>query len=374
VGLATQMEAAATLDPGALRGVRVLLVDDSEINLEVARRILDLDGALVSLAINGQQAFDRLQAEPDAFDIVFMDVQMPILDGYEATRRIRAELGLLSLPIIAVTAGVLSSERKRAADAGMDDFICKPFNRQTLGGSILSHVPATTLRRTAVHGEVANVPQVTKGAWPDIDGIDAADANARWCGDVPLFLAMLSRLFDEFDAVRFPADIEVLGSNAQFVRQMHKLRGGACMLGAKTVHALAGQIEAACLNGEMAQAAELRGRLSNEIRLVSKSARPVIAAEKARADNQLLTSVVPIAPSLFKELNALLRKQSLAAVDCFRSLAPQLRQSMGQAIYEQVRSHIDSLQFEEASNLLESTQRQLVPRRDREGVPVSAAS
>jgi HPt (histidine-containing phosphotransfer) domain-containing protein len=231
-----------------------------------------------------------------------------------------------------------------------------------------------TQTRAALDGEVAHVSEVTKVPWPDIDGIDAADAYARWCGDVPLFITMLSRLFDEFDAMRFPADIEVRGPNTQFVRQMHKLSGGACMLGAKTVHALAGQIEAACLNGDMAQAAQLRGRLSNEILLVSKSARPVIAAERARADNLLLTSAVPIAPALFRELNALLRKQSLAAVDSFRSLSPQLRQSMGQAIYERVRLHIENLQFEEASNLLESTQRQLAPKQGREGVPVSAAS
>jgi PAS domain S-box-containing protein len=372
--LTALQDAAATPEPGALRGIRVLIVDDSEINLEVAKRILELDGALVTLAVNGQQAFDRLQAKPDAFDVVFMDVQMPILDGYEATRRIRGELGLLSLPIIAVTAGALSSERKRAEDAGMDDFICKPFSGQTLAGSILSHVPAATLRGAALHGEVANVAQVIKLPWPDIDGIDAADADARWCGDAPLFIAMLSRLFDEFDAIRFPADIEVPGENTRFVRHMHKLRGGASMLGARTVHALAGQIEAACLSGDLAQAEKLSGRLSSEILLISKSARPVIAAERIRADKLLLTGAVPIAPSLFKELNALLRKQSLAAVDSFRSLSPQLRQSMGQALYEQVRLHIDNLQFEEASDLLESTQRQLAATRRREGAPMSEAS
>jgi PAS domain S-box-containing protein len=372
--LAALREAAATPEPGALRGIRVLIVDDSEINLEVAKRILELDGALVSLAVNGQQAFDRLQADPDAFDVVFMDVQMPILDGYEATRRIRGELRLLNLPIIAVTAGALSSERKRAEDAGMDDFICKPFSAQTLAASILSHVGATTLRSAALHGEVASVSQITKVPWPDIDGIDAADANGRWCGDASLFITMLSRLFDEFDTIRFPVAIEAPGENTRFVRQMHKLRGGACMLGAKTVHALAGQVEAACLSGDLAQAEKLSSRLSNEILLISKSARPVIAAERIRADNLLLTGTVPIAPPLIKELNALLRKQSLAAVDSFTSLSPQLRQSMGQALYERVRLHIDNLQFEEAADLLESTQRQLAATRSREGVPMSAAS
>jgi HPt (histidine-containing phosphotransfer) domain-containing protein len=224
------------------------------------------------------------------------------------------------------------------------------------------------LAPAALHAGVTNVPQVTKVPWPEIDGIDAADACVRWCGDVSLFIAMLSRLFDEFDAIRFPADIEIPGECTQFVRHMHKLRGGACMLGAKTVHALAAQVEAACLSGDVAQAAELSGRLSSEILLVSTSARPVIAAERIRADNLLLTGTVPIVPSLFKELNALLRKQSLAAVDSFRSLSPQLRQSMGQALYDQVRLYIDNLQFEEASDLLESTHRQRAATQGREGV------
>ena len=357
-------EATATHVPGALRGIRVLIVDDSDINLEVARRLLELDGALVSLAINGQQAFDRLKAEPEAFEVVLMDVQMPVLDGYEATRRIRKELGLANLPIIAVTAGALSSERQRAEDAGMNDFICKPFSGQTLAGTILSHIPAATLRRAALHSGDTGISPVLNVPWPDIDGIDAADAYARWCGDAPLFITMLSRLFVEFGAVRFPADLKISGAAAQYVRQMHKLRGGACMLGAKTVFTLAGEVEAACLSQDMDRAAELTARLSIEIQRLSRNAQSAIAAERIRAEESHSPCAAPLALPLIQELSALLRQQSLAAVDSFRSLSPQLRQSMGQALYEQMRAHIDNLQFDDASDLLESAQRQTVVTED----------
>jgi PAS domain S-box-containing protein len=362
--LAALREATVTHVPGALRGIRVLIVDDSDINLEVARRLLELDGALVSLAVNGQQAFDCLKAEPDAFDVVFMDVQMPVLDGYEATRRIRKELGLSNLPIIAVTAGALSSERQRAEDAGMSDFICKPFSGKTLAGTILSHIPAVTSQRAALHSGGTGISPALTVPWPDIDGIDAADAHARWCGDAPLFIKMLSRLFVEFGAVRFPADVGIPGAVAQHVRQMHKLRGGACMLGAKAISALAGEIEAACVSEDFDRAAKLTTRLSTEIQQLSGNAQTAIAAERIRADDSHFPCAVTIAPPLIQQFSALLRQQSLTAVDSFRSLSPQLRQSMGRVLYEQMRTQIDNLQFEDASRLLESTQRQSAAMED----------
>jgi PAS domain S-box-containing protein len=133
-------------DTYALDKIRALIVDDSDINLEVTRRILEKSGASASLASNGLEALELLRKHPYDFDVVLMDVQMPVLDGHEATMRIRAELGLVDLPIIALTAGALSSERQRALAAGMDDFIIKPFDSRTLAQSILRHVQVSGLR------------------------------------------------------------------------------------------------------------------------------------------------------------------------------------------------------------------------------------
>ncbi len=123
-----------------LAGVRVLVVDDNEINLEVARQILLHDGAAVETRGDGRSALDLLREGPEAFDVVLMDVQMPGMDGNEATSRIRCELGLYELPVIALTAGALLAERKRALDAGMSDFVSKPLDPDTLVKLIRSHV------------------------------------------------------------------------------------------------------------------------------------------------------------------------------------------------------------------------------------------
>jgi PAS domain S-box-containing protein len=111
----------------SLAGLQVLLVDDNRINLMVGQRALELEGASVVTATDGQQALERLHAAPADFDVVLMDIQMPVMDGLTATREIRRNTHLCRLPIVALTAGVLPEERAAAEQAGMDDFLTKPL-------------------------------------------------------------------------------------------------------------------------------------------------------------------------------------------------------------------------------------------------------
>jgi CheY-like chemotaxis protein len=115
-----------------LTGLRVLAVDDSRLNLMVVERALKGEGASVKLAADGQQALQILKAQPQAFDVVLMDIQMPVMDGLTATREIRKDSALAGLPVIALTAGVLPEERQAALDAGVNDFLAKPLDLQTM--------------------------------------------------------------------------------------------------------------------------------------------------------------------------------------------------------------------------------------------------
>ena len=115
-----------------LCGLNILVVDDSEINRQVAYQILHGEGAEVTLAEDGQQALALLKAQPAFFHIVLMDVQMPVMDGYTATRAIRNTPSLRHLPVVALTAGAFRSHQSAALAAGMDDFIAKPFEVETL--------------------------------------------------------------------------------------------------------------------------------------------------------------------------------------------------------------------------------------------------
>lgn len=109
----------------AINGRRILLVEDNLINQELAVALLNRAGALVTVAPDGRAAVACLKAQP--FDAVLMDCQMPVMDGYAATRVIRGELGLRALPIIAMTADAMVGARERALESGMNDHIAKPF-------------------------------------------------------------------------------------------------------------------------------------------------------------------------------------------------------------------------------------------------------
>jgi two-component system, sensor histidine kinase and response regulator len=133
------IEATAAMEPSSapismslLAGLEVLIVEDNEMNSYVARVVLEHAGAHVTVVVNGQEALDRLRHV--RHDVVLMDIQMPVMDGFEASWRIRNELGLseAELPIIALTATALADEQRRANASGMTDYIMKPFKPESL--------------------------------------------------------------------------------------------------------------------------------------------------------------------------------------------------------------------------------------------------
>jgi light-regulated signal transduction histidine kinase (bacteriophytochrome)/AmiR/NasT family two-component response regulator len=253
-----------------LAGVRVLVVDDSELNLVVSQRILEQAGAQVWVANNGQHAYERLQLQPGHFDVVLMDVQMPILDGYEATRRIRADLGLLDLPIIALTAGALLSERQRATAAGMNDFLIKPFDTATLVASVMRH---SVSARVAAR-EIQPAPQTANDgvAWPEIAGIDMEDARDRLCDDPALFRALLQRFLGDFSGMAAPSHPGVPPGLAEQASRLHQLKCSAGTLGAKEIQHLAAEAEAACVAGDAGAAAERSTELATHLGKLRSSA------------------------------------------------------------------------------------------------------
>ena len=127
-----------------LRGKRFLVAEDNEINAEILCELMSIEGAECEVAVNGQQALDYfLRSEPGYYDAVLMDIQMPVMNGYEATRAIRAlpDAEKAALPIVAVTANAFDEDRQNAARAGMNGHLSKPFDMQQLLAMIENVLP-----------------------------------------------------------------------------------------------------------------------------------------------------------------------------------------------------------------------------------------
>ena len=360
---------------GRLVGACVLVVDDSEINREVARGILMREGARVLLAGDGQEAVDRLRASPNEIDLILMDVQMPVLDGHAATLVIRNELGLKALPIIALTAGALASERARATAVGMNDFIGKPFDADEMIRLLRRHLKAHRheIRQRAIPAPTSApaAAEPTSKPWPQIAGIDSDDVARRLGGDTRLFASMLGRLLNEYADLADAklSDEQVLATSMSaahdadgreaLAARMHKLRGACGALGAAAVSDLAAVAEDA-LRSPTAHAAEAQAALRAlvlQIGRLAEAARPVLDALEAfdtvfdiAADHVVPASVDR---SLMLHLMELLRQQNLAAVDAFDVIAPALAAELGGPDFTEVCNAVRELSFARALTLLE---------------------
>jgi PAS domain S-box-containing protein len=344
----------------ALAEVRVLLVDDSDINLDVTKRILELHGAVLCLASNGLEACDRVRLQPYDFDVVLMDVQMPLLDGYQATRYIRAELGLVDLPIIALTAGALSSERQRAVAAGMDDFVIKPFDAPTLITTILRHVRISGLQAATPTAALSEPQAPARVPWPAIAGIDLTDARVRLCDDFGLFLSNLKRLLNEYSDLSVPSGAEDNEALVAYAARMHKLAGSAGMLGANAVQQLAIDARAACVDREAKRLERLAGALRVELLRLGQSAEPVLRTARRRvseADQSAPGADEALSPQFVADLIEAMRQQSLSALYRFDAVSPQLRSLLGEKKFEIVRDQLEDLKFIEAAETIEASNR-----------------
>jgi CheY-like chemotaxis protein/two-component sensor histidine kinase len=337
-----------------LKDIRVLVVDDNAINLEVAKRILQMQGAVVSLASNGREAVDLLTQKPRGFDAVLMDIQMPEMDGLAATRYIRQQLGLTELPIIALSAGAMLEEQQEAKNAGMNDFVSKPFEVKRLVTCIRgllaeSPAPAPSTAPAPLAPSAPGTP------WPEIDGVSTEDAISRLGGDLDMFISMLNLLFREHLKEMTGADPRGTDHDLQELkRRMHKLKGAAGTLGLNEVYKLAAEAESACLAADKADAISMSKQVSDALRRVQESAAPHL---NQHAEAKKVASPPPSTPlSLqdLEELRGLLQRQSFDALEKFETLQAQIRPLLTADAFDEVQTAMEGLDFAKALNLLSS--------------------
>lgn len=198
-------EAVAAVSPAALppstemsavRGARILLVEDNDINQLVAGEILRDAGFIVEIACNGQIALDKVAGAP--YDLVLMDMQMPVMDGVTATVEIRRQERFAGLPIVAMTANAMQSDRERCLASGMNDFLVKPIDPQALFAMLVKWIGPRAAGAPAAAAPVSRpaAPGIPAEGIGTIAGLDIPTGLSRMMGKKSLYLAMLRRFAD----------------------------------------------------------------------------------------------------------------------------------------------------------------------------------
>ncbi|MCC7703939.1 PAS domain-containing protein [Janthinobacterium sp. GW460P] len=341
---------------GLLEGMRVLLVEDNEINQEVAQYILLHSGARVAVAANGKLAVDLLASTPDAWDVVLMDLQMPVMNGYDATLAIRA-LGLPDLPIVAMTANAMDEDRLRAIASGMNAHVAKPIDVDDMIETLTRLVPAPP-GATPDASTGGAIPAAHAAAWmPDVPatvpGIDLAAALHRFGGDYGAFLALLKRFENsQGDAVEDTRRLLAAGQTRQAAQLLHRVCGVAANLGATHVASLAGEAEKTLKTAQSHATPALLGQLELAMAEVIEAARtlpsPLRRGQPAPAAPG---SAPPDLRAGLADLLILIRNNNLKALAQFHALHPALQQSDRETALA-LANAIETLNFSEAEKLV----------------------
>lgn len=241
--------------------LRILLVEDNEINQEVAVGLFESRNVTLAIAGNGLDAISRVQSEP--WDIVFMDMHMPIMDGITATTEIRKFKSADDLPIVALTANAMTTDRAKCLAAGMNDFVMKPIDPSELWRvlnewgptkSPLVHEPSDTTASAYARSEIlhsADAGIMAKAILPEVVGIDRRQALQNTAGSEQLAVSILRKF-----AVRlseFPAsfqDVFSRGDKNELERAVHTLKGTAANVGARDLAEAAQRLESLLHRGQ----------------------------------------------------------------------------------------------------------------------------
>ena len=334
----------------ALAGAKVLLVEDNEINQELASELLTEAGIIVSIAFNGQEALDTLKYE--VFDGVLMDCQMPVMDGYEATRAIRDQEKFKDLPVIAMTANVMSGDREKVLEVGMNDLIGKPINVREMFGIMAKWItPAEPLD---IEANPTVAQKKTNGEdIPDIEGIDIEKGLQTTQGNTKLYRKLLIKFRDT--QANFAEQFQqALNSDDEKApeRAAHTLKGVAGNIGAKGVQQAAEALETICKQGGL----EVTGPLNK----VLVELQPVLAGLEI-----LDTAIVSITQTvaeldmakiqpLLAELRELLEDDDTGAIDVIEQLESALLGTKHLLTIDQVSKALGEYDFDGALESLDA--------------------
>jgi two-component system, sensor histidine kinase and response regulator len=322
---------------------RILVVDDNEINQQIALELLHQAGLVVEIANNGQEAIDLIAHQH--FDAVLMDIQMPVMDGFEATKAIRKLPAHEKLPIIAMTAHAMSGDRERSLEAGMNDHITKPIHPEVLYAALQRWIGV-------LHPAPASAPllEAPSSRHLELDDIDTREGLHNHMGKEAFYLRIL-RIFqrDFSDAGSRMRELAKQGELGEARRLAHSVKSGAATIGAMALSGHARELEQALTEGQVVPA--LVGKFAESAQRIARSLEALPAEEPvSRSQSACAETLLP----LLDKLEAFLADDDAAADDAFRSLRNAIATADPELddLLARIGDLIEDIEYEKARELL----------------------
>jgi two-component system, sensor histidine kinase and response regulator len=341
--------AAPAVELGRIRGARVLLVEDNELNREVALGLLEDAHLAIDTAENGQIAV-QMVAEHN-YDLVLMDMQMPVMDGLAATRAIRLKPQFQSLPIIAMTANVMESDRERCTEAGMSDHLAKPIDPDALFAALLRWIKLRTDAAAKAPAEAVVASARSRSSEPasaaetaalHVEGVDTQSALRRTGGN-PKRYEMLLRKFAESANVEEIRAAYASGDTATAARAAHSLKGAAANLGATTVANAAAVVETAIKAGLIVQ--PLLDTLATQLCAVVQAIRSALPNEQAAESASAASADPATVAAPLRKLTKLLSNDDGDAADFILEAQPDLAKVLTGPEITSLRDFVSNYDF-----------------------------
>lgn len=359
-GTAGMLSPALTQLPD-LPGVRFLVTEDNEINRQIASELLLQCGASVDCAEDGAQALELLQQHgPGYYQLVLMDLQMPVMDGHQAIARIRQWPAFDNLPVVAMTAHAMSGEKQQCLDEGMNDHIAKPVDPEQFYQVITRQLSQHGWQIQLKTAESENTTQQL----PELLGFDTHSALRRIGGDLPLYLNLLHHFATDYHD--WPARLMHLAAAADWpalLRDCHLLKGVAGNIGALDV-AKAAALAELRLRQQQPDPAELYSLLSALARTLleaSQRLQPLLKTVQT-----VHTSVMPLPQALAKirHLHQLYQQADASAGDLFDSLNGVLQQHLNPPAFLQLEKATANFDYPAAAEILQSWLQGAIPEQN----------
>ncbi len=271
----------------AIQGARILLVEDNEINQQLAQELLEGVGFLVTIANNGQEALNVVQDKE--FDAVLMDVQMPIMDGYKATLEIRKNERFRDLPIVAITSHAMAGDKEKSLEAGMNDHITKPINPDQLFSTLLTWIKPgkRPIPDDIFAKKRQKIAERAKRLPVEMTGIEVQTGLVRAGGNESLYVDLLSKFHRDYaDATSQIKSALNNGEHELAKRLVHTVKGVSGNIGAIDLEKTASEMETAVRKQSASDLENLLDQFEKELNIVLDSISNAVGVDFKQEENR----------------------------------------------------------------------------------------